>query len=117
MNDIHRYRVWDDEKKVYAHEGYIVTQFGLVGTYDPFVGLIRNINCIVERCTGLKDKNGKLIFEGDAVKTVTGAIGIVCFIKHCAGFYLRLEDATICRFSLTSAQEVIGNVHEMEAAE
>lgn len=66
-NDRFSYRVWDGEKEAYAHEGYVVTQLGVVGTYDPFVGLIRKINCTIEQCVGQKDKNGKWIYKGDVV--------------------------------------------------
>lgn len=109
-NDRHRYRVWDGEKKAYAHEGYVVTQLGLVGTYDPFIGLIRNINCTVEHCTGHTDKSGNLIYEGDIVQTITGAIGEVRWLN--GGLVAVYPDNLISLSSVCSTMKVIGNIHE-----
>jgi hypothetical protein len=99
--------VWDPEDKLY--------------TSFPWFAEIHNSRLeveypkILEQCTGLKDRHGKLIFEGDVVKTVTGAIGIVQWIPARCGFLIYFPDNAICLVHET--QEIIGNIHDEQFRE
>lgn len=73
------------------------------------------------QCTGLKDKNGKLIFEGDIVADISS--GCVATIEYLSSSYSlmahirRMDDFTpIEEICYTGAEgtpfEVIGNIYE-----
>jgi uncharacterized phage protein (TIGR01671 family) len=102
MQDRFKFRVYDD---VY-NDGKMVYFGGLVnvGTTLPLM-----------QCTGLKDKNGKLIYEGDILKLAE--FGKPVEVKHRAlGFVLRREPSNTVGYDndkyIPEDCEVIGNIYE-----
>lgn len=125
MNSRFKFRVWDKYMKGYVKENlgekYVWIeddgQLG-AGTNDD--------SCILEQCTGLKDKNGKLIYEGDKVEiTIFGSVGpnggyvdsdetykgTVVWVRDC--FLVKTEDMDMLLFPHSEDSiEIIGNVHK-----
>lgn len=105
-----KYRIWDKINDVWIEGPFLDVRKGCIsGYYMPEEAMKRRI--IVEQCTGTKSKNGKLIYEGDVIKTPNGSIGHIVWSQQDLGFNVKDLNPKEKEVYLVEC-EVIGNIHE-----
>ena len=139
MKDRFKFRAWyydkDDENDSDNNKMFYNAQdtYDCLGGNPPlrassFGDIIDDERWVVEQCTGLKDKNGKLIYEGDIVEIMVWDDIEEDWIETKGKVYWSKEDAAFLIFvsydgeySLNSQEtfygqeiKVIGNIHENE---
>ena len=118
-----KFRAWTEEGKAMYYGVYPFRDDALLLSYDGFAfDEVPASDFILMQSTGLKDKNGKEIFEGDVVKYEVGGNTVteeVVYDKNFAGFGVKDADAGIIftfgelaeEIDLTSF-EVVGNIYQ-----
>ena len=108
---IHKLNCWADEVLVSC----IANVWGYVGSDSNGIPYY---NCDLEQYTGLKDKNGKEIYEGDiaAWKNASGFNDGMAVVEwnNNGAWYIVNDDAGVFDYldDVAINCEVIGNIHE-----
>lgn len=112
MNDRFKFRAWDGQKMwtrfALSPDGYVLGWDGIKESWA-----VEMKKWKIMQCTGLKDKNGKLIFEGDIVKNIQWNPSTYQVGFNRGGFCFYNEGDTYyndCKY--LENFEIIGNIYE-----
>ena len=123
-----KFRVWNDYSKHYTS----LSEAALYGIIRPYGNELKNVSnteMVIEQFTGLKDKNGKEIYEGDICKWThefSGGEflekvehqkinGVIVWAEQVGKFMFHDTDNNhwdFKRIQTNQCLEIIGNIHE-----
>jgi len=108
-----KFRAWDNKNQYMAYQG--TADLETIQSFFHHYG-----DQTLMQWTGLNDKNGKEIYEGDLIKTPDNRTLPVIFKEGCFGFENSFENIfeikkfTYFTKALADTIEVIDNIYEIE---
>lgn len=135
MLDRYKFRAWNkEEKRMYydAQDTYDYITGQPIIPAERFATLLEDEKeWIVEQCVGIKDRSGRLIYEGDIIRYCVNwraycltYTRVVAWDKNTAGFILvngktQVKPLQKWRFPdpETHIIEIVGNIHEVKGGD
>jgi hypothetical protein len=117
-----KFRAWDNDDKrlldvvvLSCNKEFEFKCYCHVGEFNgkPTGKYLKEEGCEIMQFTGLLDKNGKEIFEGDILDTSSGNKYKVIFYKGCFVYtHVLDDDPRMPIYEVASSWWVIGNIYE-----